>query len=63
MSLDKLQTKLQSEAKKYAKQALTAPSDRTEFEYGKHHGVMVGFGLVEQWVEELLKEEEDDESE
>ncbi len=63
MSLDKLKTKLQSEAKKYAKQALSTPSEKTTFEYGKHHGVMVGFGLVEQWVEELLKEEEDDESE
>ncbi len=63
MSLDKLKTRLQSEGTKYAKQALTAPSDRTEFEYGKHHGVMVTFSLIEQWVEELLKEEEDDENE
>lgn len=63
MSLVKLKTRLQSEAQKYAHANLLKPSKPTEFEFGKHHGVLVGFGLVEQLIEELLKEEDDDESE
>lgn len=63
MSLQKLKTRLQSESKKYAHANLLKPANPTEFEFGKHHGVLVGFGLVEQLIEELLKEEEDDDSE
>lgn len=62
MSLDKLLTKLQGETTKYAKDALSNPGEKTAFEYGKHHGVLKGFKLVEQWIDELLEEQEDDEN-
>jgi hypothetical protein len=61
--LNKLLDRLQSEASAYAKQALENPVKRDSFEFGKHHGVLVGYSHVEQWIQELLEEEEDDESE
>lgn len=63
MSLNKLLDKLQSEKLKYAVDAVEQPGQGTSFEYGTHHGVLKGFNLVEQWLQELLKEEEDDWSE
>jgi hypothetical protein len=61
--LDRFLAKLQDEAKKYAQEALTdGVSEKTTFEYGTHHGVMKGFGLAEQWLLEMLEEEEDDDT-
>jgi hypothetical protein len=61
--LNKFLSKLQDEAKNYAVEALTeAVVDKTSFEYGVHHGVMKGFGLVEQWLTEMLEAEDDDEN-
>lgn len=61
--LEKLLDRLQGESSKYALDALKHPGDKSSFEYGSHHGVLKGFGLVEQWINELLEEEEDDDSE
>lgn len=61
--LNKLITKLQGETKSYAVDAIKSPVSKTEFEYGVHHGVVKGFSLVEQWIQEMLEEQEDDDSE
>lgn len=61
--LNKLLDKLQGEIKMYAVAALKEPSEKTTFEYGSHHGVLKGFGLVERWIQELLEEQEGDENE
>lgn len=58
--LDKLISRLESEATKYAKSALEKPSRRDEFEYGTHHGYLLALSHVEQWIQELLEEEDDD---
>jgi len=60
--LNKLLNRFQSEKLQYAVDALSNPVDKTDFEYGVHHGVLKGFDLVEQWLEELLEEEEDGEN-
>lgn len=61
--LKKLLARLEEEAHKYALEAISKPSKRDAFEYGVHHGVLKGIRLAEQWLEEELKEEEDDDSE
>lgn len=61
--LNKLLDRLQGETNKYAVEAIRKPVKRDSFEYGKHHGVLYGFSLVEQWIQELLEEEKDDDSE
>lgn len=60
--LNKLLDRLQGETTKYAVEAIRVPARRDTFEYGTHHGVLKGFGLVEQWIQELLEEQEDDEN-
>jgi hypothetical protein len=60
--LDKLITKLQSRAHEYAKDALEKPTKRDAFEYGVHHGYVKALSHVEQWIAELLEEQEDDDS-
>lgn len=61
--LEKLLQKFQEEVKKYAVEALTeGVVDKTPFEYGEHHGVLKGIRLAEQWLTEMLEEEDDDEN-
>lgn len=61
--LDKLLNRLQGEAKKYSRAAIETPVDKTEFEYGTHHGYVKALNHVEQWIQELLEAEEGDDKE
>lgn len=61
--LDKLLDRLKSEKVDAAMAAVKEPGKGTSFEYGTHHGKQVAFDLVEQWITELLEEQEDDDDE
>lgn len=56
----KIQERLQSEARSYAKEAIEKPVKRDSFEYGTHHGYLKALSHVELWIKELLEEEEDE---
>lgn len=60
MLLNKIINRLESEAKSYAKGALEKPSRKDEFEYGTHHGYLKALSHVEQWIREILDEEDHD---
>lgn len=60
MLLNKIIDRLESEATKYAKSALEKPSRKDEFEYGTHHGYLKALSHVEQWIREVLEDEDDD---
>ena len=61
--LDKLLDRLKSERVTHAVEDVSNPAKRDSFQYGLVHGKQVAFSLVEQWIAELLEEQEDDESE
>jgi len=61
--LDKLLDRLKSEKVSHAVEDVSNPPRRDSFQYGLSHGKQVAFSLVEQWIMELLEEQENDERE
>ena len=63
--LNKLLTKLQGEATKYAVATVSAPGPegRREAQLSEAHGYIKALNHVEQWIKELLEEEDSDEDE
>jgi len=63
--LNKLLTRLQGEAKTYSVNAVRNPGPvgQVVFKAGVDHGYIKALSHVEQWIQELLEEEEDDKNE
>lgn len=63
MLLNKLITKLQSEAQKYAVAVVKSPGPQgqRDSKLSEAHGYVKALNHAEQWITELLKEEDDDE--
>lgn len=61
--LNKLLSRLQSEATKYAVATCTnpGPSGKRESVLSEANGYLKALNHVEQWINELLEEEDDDE--
>jgi hypothetical protein len=60
--LNKLVTRLQSEATKYAVAAVEAPGPegKRESRLSEAHGYVKALSHAEQWITELLEDEDDD---
>lgn len=60
--LEDLLKKLQSEAETYSLDAVKNPGpvDRLVFKAGVDHGYVKALSHVEQWIQEMLEDEEDD---
>ncbi len=44
----------------YSTEALKKPQEKTEFEYGRHCGVIEGFEKVEELIKQLIEGEDRD---
>jgi hypothetical protein len=62
MLLNKIINKLQSEAKTYAVAAVSAPGPegQRESKLSEAHGYVKALSHAEQWIRELLEDEDDD---